>query len=84
MSQKVIKIGNSVGVVIPQNLRNKLGVKLGSEVIVEESIDKSSINIRIRKKGSKKSSSSITPNFLELVKRVNKRYGPAFRELAKR
>ena len=82
MLQKVIKIGNSAGVTISQALRKKLGINPGSEVIVEEGVGGSSINIR--KKGSKAYSSSITPEFVEMVKRINKRYGPAFKELAKR
>lgn len=79
MEQTVIQIGNSIGVVIPQVLQKSTSIKVGDKIIVEvEPISKAFI---VRKKGSVKLS-SITPEFLNIVDRVNKRYGKALQELA--
>lgn len=80
MTQKIIQIGNSTGIIIPKALLDKIGLTSGSEVDIEEnSITKS---LSISKKGQK--SISITPDFLSILDRVNKHYGPALKELANR
>lgn len=79
MEQTVIQIGNSIGVVIPQVLQKGNSIKVGDKIIVEiEPVSKAFI---VRKRGSVRPS-SITPEFLSIVDRVNKRYGRALQELA--
>lgn len=78
MEQKVIQVGNSIGVVIPQTLA-KGNLKPGDTVIVEKDPAGDRYFISKSKKGS---IPSITPHFLEVLERVNKQYGPALRELA--
>lgn len=78
MTQKVIQIGNSMGIIIPKALLDKLQIKPGNEVIIEESAE----SLRISKKGSR--SSSITPDFMELINKVNKQYGKALKTLAEK
>lgn len=79
MEQTVIKVGNSIGVIIPQSL--KAGFKPGDKIIVEKGANGAII---ATKKGSKKAVASIDPQFLQIVERVNKRYAAAFKELANR
>jgi len=81
MEQSVIQIGNSVGVVIPKEVKKKLGLKKGSKVIVGVTQDNKGMVIS-KPEGAK--SSSITPEFLEWLDAFNKEYGPALQELAKR
>lgn len=82
MTQKIIQIGNSTGVIIPKSIMAKLGLKPGEEVTVEE--DTTMKTLTITKKGQKTKLSSITPDFLTILDRVNKNYGAALKELAKK
>ncbi len=78
MTQKVIKIGNSLGVTIPTRVKDSLDIREGDEVLVEESPYDSSVIVR--KEGE--NFSSITPKFMEIVKNVNNRYKEALQRLA--
>lgn len=80
MKQKIIKIGNSVGIILSRTIRDKSGLKLGDSINVEYNSQDNSVVVN--KKGSKKTTSSITPRFLRIVEKVNKQYASAFRELA--
>ncbi len=80
MLQSVIKVGNSIGVIIPKALAGK-SLKRGDKVFVEK--DPASGTYLIHKNG-KKTTSSITPHFLQVLDRVNKQYGRAFRAIANR
>ena len=80
MEQKVIQIGNSAGLIIPKTLMEQVGLKEGSQVVIEK--DPSSDALTIVKKGSTVHASSITPEFMKIIEKVNKRYGKALKELA--
>lgn len=80
MLQSIIKIGNSIGVIIPKALAGK-SLKPGDKVFVEK--DSASSTFLIHKNG-KRTVSSITPYFLQVLDRVNKQYGKAFGAIAKR
>lgn len=80
MEQKIIQIGNSAGITLPQSLRSEVGLKTGDNVVVEH--DKKSEAIVIRKKGRKAFFASISPRFFRIVEKVNKQYGSALKELA--
>lgn len=82
MEQNVIQIGNSIGVLIPSELKEKLGFKKGTKVRLEIATDQKSLVIS--KAGIGTRPSSLTPEFLRVVERVNKRYKSALQELAKR
>jgi len=79
MQQRVIQIGNSTGIVIPKKLRLEAGLKMGSKVLVELGLDKQSLVIS----KSDQSNTSLTPNFLRKLEKINKRYGLALTKLAK-
>ncbi len=78
MTQKIIKVGNSLGIVIPKDLALQVGIKAGNEVFVEK--DPNGMSIVVNK--NKVFDSSITPDFLKIVGNINKKYGPALSELA--
>lgn len=46
MTRKILQIGSSVGVTIPQSILDKLGLEVGEEVEIET--DKESGDLRIR------------------------------------
>jgi putative addiction module antidote len=81
MEQKIIQIGNSTGVIIPKALLNQIGLETGQEVIIEQ--DPSTNTLIIAKKGAK-AKRSITPEFIDILERVNKQYGSVLKELAQR
>jgi bifunctional DNA-binding transcriptional regulator/antitoxin component of YhaV-PrlF toxin-antitoxin module len=81
MSQVVIQIGNSEGLILPKDVRNKTGLKKGVKFYIEITPDN---RVVIGKVGSKKGKvSSVTPEFAKMLEEVNDRYGPALKKLAK-
>ena len=72
--QKLTKIGNSVGVIIPQQLLKALGIGFGTEMYLELLQDKI-----IMKEDAE---SSASPEFLKIAEKVGKKYSAAFKELA--
>ena len=82
MEQKIIQVGNSTGVIIPKALLEQAGFESGNQVIIQADLQTQSLIIS--KKGSTHTRSSLTPEFLETVKRVNELYGDVLKELAKK
>ena len=80
MMQKIIQIGNSIGVIIPKVLSGN-SLKAGEMVSVEK--DQASQTYTISK-NKKTGISSITPHFFAVLDRVNHQYGKALREIAGR
>ncbi len=80
--QKIIKIGNSAGVILPQDILKETGLKLGDNVAVDYNAqDKTAI---IANENNKKAPSAITPEFYDWLNRFNKKYKKALTELAKK
>lgn len=73
--QKLTKIGNSVGLIIPKQLLDNLGLGVGSDVYIEQVQDKVILE--------KEDSGTVSPEFLKIAESVGKRYSSAFKELAK-
>ncbi|MDP3974385.1 MAG: AbrB/MazE/SpoVT family DNA-binding domain-containing protein [bacterium] len=79
MEQKIVQIGNSAGVVIPKSILSNAGLKVGSKVRVQKDPNGKTI---ILSQGNKAVISSLSPDFVEAVKKVNKKYGEALKNLA--
>lgn len=82
MTQKIIQIGNSTGVIIPKAILDELGLQPGNEVTLESDLQSNSLIIQDPSKGKK--TSSITPHFLTVLEKVNKEYTGALRNLAQK
>ena len=82
MTQKIIQIGNSTGIIIPKALLDLLGLQTGSEVSVET--DTQTNALIIQNSETVKKISSISPHFLEVLEKVNQEYSGALRELAQK
>jgi putative addiction module antidote len=80
MQQKVIQIGNSSGIIVPKELMAEIGIKTGSIITLEK--DATGQGFFVSKQDKKTLSSSITPHFLGVVEKVNKKYSSALQELA--
>ena len=79
MIQKIIPIGNSIGILIPREIANKAGLKAGIKVHIENDPTGSSISIN---KNATLARSSLTPDFARIMAAINKKYGPALKKLA--
>lgn len=82
MTQKIIQIGNSTGIIIPKALLELLGVQTGNEIRIETDETTNSLIIHNAKSVIKKS--SITPHFLSVVDKVNREYSSALAQLAQK
>ncbi|HSW97295.1 MAG TPA: AbrB/MazE/SpoVT family DNA-binding domain-containing protein [Candidatus Saccharimonadales bacterium] len=82
MTQKIIQIGNSTGIIIPKSLLENLGLQLGNEVTVETDVETNALIIRNTK--NMKKASLISSYFLNILEKVNKEYSSALHELAQK
>ena len=79
MKQKVIQIGNSLGVIIPREYIREVGLREGSQVYIEKDPNGKTLMVS---QSEDVFTSSITPEFLKTLKNINKRYKNTFEELA--
>ena len=82
MKQKIIKIGNSAGIILPRELQKELGLKLGDSVAVEYN---ASSGFAVLAKDSPKEPKQ--EHVLELndwLKKFNAKYKTALTDLAKK
>lgn len=70
MKQKLVRIGNSTGVIIPKVLLYNMNLSAGRSVLLEEDL----VNnfLVIRKENSTKT--TFSPKFLKLLEDVNNNY----------
>ena len=78
--QTVFKAGNSSVVAIPKAIAKELGIKAGKKVAVTHSADSFTFSTRVPKTSKHETVSD--KEFVDLIKDVESRYGPALEELA--
>ncbi len=78
MRQKLVRIGNSTGVIIPKVLLDNMKLDAGKYVFLEEDLINNSL--LIRKENSTKT--TFNPKFLKLLEDVNNNYKDALEQLA--
>lgn len=79
MQQSVIQIGNSVGVILPKNVREEAGLSVGDKVVVEKENNKIVLYL-----AKKKLSTGINAKFVEMVDDFVSEHQDVLEELAKR
>ena len=79
MIQKIIRVGNSLGIIIPNEVARKSNLKVGKKVFIDKDPNGSTVLISENANTFK---SSVTPDFLKIVNSINKKYGTALRNLA--
>jgi len=72
--QKLTKIGNSVGIIIPKQLLESLGLNVGNEIYL--------VQVQDRVVLDKNEAASVSPEFLKVAESIGDRYSKAFEELA--
>lgn len=77
--QKVIKIGNSLGVTLPASFIREGGLRAGEEVILEQDVVYKTIVIKPKKLANKM---RLTPEFKEWLDEISEEYEEAIKELA--
>lgn len=79
MEQKLIQIGNSAGVIIPQELRREIGVKPGDKVIVQKKGSQIVIS-----SAKKRLAGGVDSKFMKMVDEFIDEHEDVLTELAKR
>ena len=79
MTQAIITIGNSQGIILPKEILSKLNLKKGDTLEIELGNDD---QIVVSKTGSKKKQAKISPEFVSWLEGFNSRYKNALEELA--
>jgi len=84
MTLTAVQIGNSVGVIIPADYRKKKNIKKGTKLDHDYTADGKLVLDTVS--GAKKTGklASVTPEFKEWLDSVNKEYGAALEELARK
>lgn len=77
MLQRMIQIGNSVGIILPKNLREETGFKIGDKVIVEKKNNKIVLS-----PAKKKSSAGVNAKFMKMVDDFATEHKDVLEELA--
>jgi antitoxin component of MazEF toxin-antitoxin module len=81
MKRKIIQTGSSLAVTLPNEVVEEYGLKKGAEVDV--SVHPLTGTVTIRPGVKYVEGGKVTKRFKEEMKKVLRRYEPAFRELAK-
>lgn len=81
MIQKVIQIGNSLGVIIPQALNKQLGLRPGDELIVKQ---EDNTVVLSPKKAREKLSGGVDAKFMKTVDDFIEEHEDVLKELANR
>ena len=80
MIQKIIKVGNSAAVTIPQSFLKKVGWMVGDKLVVEG--DPQTKLLFVKEKGSSYNT-KITPEFKQWLDEVSSKYKNVIEALAK-
>ena len=72
--QKLTRIGNSVGIILPKQLLDTLNLDIGEELYIENVQDKIDME--------REKTSAVSPEFLKIAENIGKKYKDAFKELA--
>lgn len=81
MIQKIIRVGNSAALTIPQGFLKKVGWKVGDELVVEGD---SEMRVLVLKDKTSPYKTKITPEFKEWLDDFTKRNSALLEELARK
>ena len=82
MTQKIIQVGNSLAVTIPSDFVREVKLKAGQNIRVDEDLETKTITLQPINADIK--SGSITPEFLNWLKKFNAKYKDVLKELSKK
>ncbi|MBI3619977.1 AbrB/MazE/SpoVT family DNA-binding domain-containing protein [Candidatus Roizmanbacteria bacterium] len=81
MTQKIIRVGNSVALTIPKSFIEETGYKVGDQVVVEHDIEHKMLLVKPKEASGMK---SLTPEFFHWLENTAKKYENVIKELANR
>lgn len=81
MTQKFIQIGNSVGIILPQEIRATSDIQVGDTVDIRQ---KGATILLANIKKGKKPTKTLTPKFAQMVDEFMTEHKDVLQELAKR
>jgi hypothetical protein len=79
---KVIKIGNSRGVIFPKDVLDELNISAGGTLLLHKRAY--GRGYTLQNSPEPEAESSITEEFLHVLKKVNTQYGSALKKLAEK
>lgn len=79
MTQKIIRIGNSGGMLLPAEFLKEAGFKIGDEIAVEYNSATKTFFGKPKKFGDK---NTLTPEFKEWLDNILEEYEPILKKLA--
>ncbi|MBI2051480.1 AbrB/MazE/SpoVT family DNA-binding domain-containing protein [Candidatus Roizmanbacteria bacterium] len=82
MTQKVIKVGNSLGMIFPKELVNKMKMKVGRKLQIEALEETSTIIVRPSRPHQKKAKTAVSPEFKKWLNAFTKKHKALLKELA--
>lgn len=82
MEQKVIKIGNSVGVILPQSIQQAVDIRVGDKLFLKS--NGKMITLVPKEKKRKTLAKDVDGKFMQMVDDFIAQHEDALRELAKR
>ncbi|MBI2616740.1 AbrB/MazE/SpoVT family DNA-binding domain-containing protein [Candidatus Gottesmanbacteria bacterium] len=80
MIQKIIKVGNSVAVTLPNTFIQDTGLKAGDTIAVETYPQRKMVLI---KPTSEKNQMSLSPEFFSWLEKISKKYEKTIKALAR-
>ncbi len=80
MTQKIIKVGNSYGVILPKEVLEQYNLSVGQEVEIDTNVLPHAFVVRSEKY---KNTSQITPEFKNWLDNFSKEHTELLQELAK-
>lgn len=80
MTQKLIQIGNSKGLILSKALLDVLDIDADQNISIHT--DEKTHAIIITKEGTDAKELTVSPRFLTILEKVNKEYGPALKKLS--
>lgn len=81
MIQKIIQVGNSLAITIPNDFAEQVDYKKGDKVVVETNKASKMLLVKPQHLSDKK---SLTPEFYEWLNEISEKYEDVIKELAHR
>ena len=80
MEQKVIQVGNSLGLIIPKHIVKELKLRLGQVLHLDLYVEEETLTLRVNKNKAK----GITPEFIKFLDEFQKEHAYVLSKLAEK
>ncbi len=80
MEQTVIKVGNSLGVILPKHILKNLNIKRGQKLYLDVYEEEKTLTLRVNKNRAK----GITPEFIKFLDEFQKEHSYSLSKLSEK